>query len=67
MFGKIRKLMKQRRPNTVKNNLKAWSEWNWSKKGEEWSNTPEWKESLITHVLIPNIPMGSRVLEIGPG
>ena len=53
--------------NTVVANWLQWSGWDWSKNGEEWSNTPEWKASLITHVLEPSVPIGSRTLEIGPG
>ena len=67
-----RKLKKQSNPtrlpaNTIENNLRHWSNYDWANYGEEWSNTPEWKESLIKHVLKPNVPIGSRVLEIGPG
>ena len=70
MFQLLRKLVRKSRPhqaNSIENNLKTWSNWDWSKKGEEWSNNPEWKESLVEYVLNPNIPRGSRVLEIGPG
>ncbi len=55
------------RHNSVSNNLATWQAYNWSNQGEEWSNTPEWKDSLIEYVLKPHVPMGSRVLEIGPG
>jgi SAM-dependent methyltransferase len=54
-------------PNTVEENLKQWTRFDWSAKGEEWTPFPEWKESLVKHVLEPNIPLGSRILEIGPG
>ena len=69
MFSRImRKLgLSKRNVNTIKNNLEKWSEWNWSRNGDEWSNTSEWKDSLVKHVLKPNIPTGSCVLEIGPG
>jgi SAM-dependent methyltransferase len=53
--------------NTIENNLETWSRYDWSRQGEEWSNSEEWKASLVRHVLEPNIPVGSRVLEIGPG
>jgi len=56
-----------RKANTIKNNLDIWSSFDWACYGEEWSNTPEWKDSLVEHVLKPNVPMGSNVLEIGPG
>ena len=54
-------------PNTVEENLRQWSKWDWSTRGEEWTPSQHWKESLVRHVLEPNIPMGSRVLEVGPG
>jgi ubiquinone/menaquinone biosynthesis C-methylase UbiE len=53
--------------NTINNNVKRWSEWNWSKYGEEWSNSEVWKMSLIQDVLNRYIPEGGTVLEIGPG
>jgi len=55
------------RNNSIANNLATWLTYDWSNRGEEWSNTPEWKNSLVEHVLKPHIPLGSRVLEIGPG
>ncbi len=61
LFGMVAK------KNTIPNNLFLWSNWDWSKYGEEWSNTTEWKNSLVEHVLMPNVPLGARVLEIGPG
>lgn len=71
MFGKIRnkirRLVTPKKPNTISNNLDQWTGWNWSDRGEEWSNHPGWKESLVEHVLTPNIPIDSIVLEIGPG
>lgn len=54
-------------PTTIEGNLDAWSRYEWSLQGEEWTPGLEWKHSLIKHVLEPNIPLGSRVIEIGPG
>ena len=54
-------------PNTISMNRWVWSRIDWSKGGEEWTSSPAWKQGFVTHVLEPNIPMGSRVLEIGPG
>jgi ubiquinone/menaquinone biosynthesis C-methylase UbiE len=54
-------------PTTIEANLDLWSRYDWSLQGEEWTLSSEWKQSLVRHVLEPNIPMGSRVLEIGPG
>ena len=56
-----------RLPNTPDANLRIWSNHDWSMLGEEWSTTSEWKESVIEHVLKPNVSVGSRILEIGPG
>ena len=61
------RLRLKRLPNTIESNLQIWSSHDWSEGGEEWSNTPEWKASVVEHVLKPNVPTGSRVLEIGPG
>jgi len=55
------------RDNSVTNNLQTWLSYDWSRRGEEWSNTPEWKNSLVEYLLKPHIPVGSTVLEIGPG
>ena len=55
------------RANTVANNVKVWSKWDWSTSGEEWSNSEEWKDSLVQEVLFRYIPDGKVVLEIGPG
>ena len=54
-------------PNTVEENLKQWSQHDWSHGGEEWTAGDDWKLSLVKHVLEPNILLGARVLEIGPG
>jgi ubiquinone/menaquinone biosynthesis C-methylase UbiE len=41
--------------------------YDWSKQGEEWTVSAEWKQGLIDEFLIPNVPEGGVVLEIGPG
>lgn len=64
---KIKRLIKPIKPNTIENNLQMWSEWDWTNYGEEWSNFPLWKDSLVENVLIPYVPINSRILEIGPG
>ena len=65
----LKTLYRKIRPadNSIASNLRTWSEWDWSKGGEEWTNSQDWKESLVQHVLEPNIPVGSQGLEIGPG
>ena len=65
ILGNIRKIIY--RNNSVKNNLRKWSEWDWTQAGEEWSNNPQWKRSLVEHVLKPNMPHDGHILEIGPG
>jgi ubiquinone/menaquinone biosynthesis C-methylase UbiE len=63
----IGRRFKPQKRNTIDNNREEWSKWDWSNFGEEWSNNPEWKASMIEHVLVPNVPTDSRILEIGPG
>jgi SAM-dependent methyltransferase len=48
-------------------NKKRWGGWDWSHRGEEWTISAEWKQALIDEVLLPTIPEGGTVLEIGPG
>lgn len=54
-------------PNSVTENRKLWQIYDWSRRGEEWTISPEWKQRFIDELLLPNIPLGSTVLEIGPG
>lgn len=53
--------------HSVSTNREVWSGWAWENRGEEWTASPEWKASLIEHLLKPAIPVGGTVLEIGPG
>src|SRR6266568_7096180 len=46
---------------------RVWGDWDWTRRGEEWTLSPDWKAALITDVLQRWIPEGSAVLEIGPG
>jgi SAM-dependent methyltransferase len=48
-------------------NREIWESWNWSAGGEEWSKSPEWKQSLTRCILEQEVPDRCRVLEIGPG
>jgi len=41
--------------------------YDWSGGGEEWTGSAEWKQALIDDVLLPLVPAGAAVLEIGPG
>ncbi len=55
--------------NTVELNRAAWSNHDWSRGGEEWTESPEWAQSLVEDVMYAELPAGSEatVLEIGPG
>jgi SAM-dependent methyltransferase len=55
------------RDHTPEANRRRWGGWDWSRHGEEWTISPEWKQSLIDEVLLPTIPAGGTVVEIGPG
>jgi ubiquinone/menaquinone biosynthesis C-methylase UbiE len=44
-----------------------YNRYDWSSRGEEWTVSAEWKQGLIDEFLIPNVPEGGVVLEIGPG
>jgi ubiquinone/menaquinone biosynthesis C-methylase UbiE len=48
-------------------NREVWNSWDWKAGGEEWTLSPEWKQSLVRQVLRKYIPAGKDVLEIGPG
>jgi ubiquinone/menaquinone biosynthesis C-methylase UbiE len=53
--------------SSLKANKEIWDNWNWEAGGEEWTLSPEWKESLIRNVLHRYIHPGGHILEIGPG
>ena len=53
--------------NTVGANRRVWTAWDWSRRGEEWNQSEEWKQSLIDEVLRPYMPYQGRIIEIGPG
>lgn len=55
--------------NTVEQNRLAWSQHDWSRGGEEWSESPEWAHSLVRDVMHAELPAAveATVLEIGPG
>ncbi len=67
---RMRQLERQRHltsTNTVRENYATWQNWEWSQQGEEWTVSPEWKQSLIDEVLLRYIEPQRNVLEIGPG
>jgi ubiquinone/menaquinone biosynthesis C-methylase UbiE len=54
--------------NTPEQNRAVWDNYDWSEQGEEWSESPEWQEALIEHLLLPKIGDDNpSTLEIGPG
>jgi SAM-dependent methyltransferase len=52
---------------TADENKQVWNTHDWSTLGEEWTRNPEWKERIIREFLIPHVPQGATVLEVGPG
>ena len=55
------------RDNSADENRERWNRWDWSQMGEEWTASDAWKQALVDEVLLPTIPAGGTVLEIGPG
>jgi SAM-dependent methyltransferase len=63
----MRKLRDERLPNTPEANREIWDTHDWSRGGDEWTPSPEWKDAILDDLMAPHIPAQSRVLEIGPG
>ena len=53
--------------NSVENNYRVWDTWDWSQGGEEWTQSEEWKQSLIDDVIRAQLVPQTTMLEIGPG
>ncbi len=53
--------------NSASLNREIWNAWDWGVGGEEWTQSPQWKQSLLSCVLERWVAAGSRILEIGPG
>ena len=53
--------------NSAAMNRLIWNSWDWSAGGEEWTPSPDWKDSLLERVLRPQVGQGAVVVEIGPG
>jgi SAM-dependent methyltransferase len=54
--------------NTVRHMQRQWEIWDWSEGGEEWTVSPEWRQSVIDNLMLANAldpPMVA--VEIGPG
>jgi SAM-dependent methyltransferase len=44
-----------------------WDNWDWSAAGDEWTPSPDWKQSVVKNFIDPYFDGRERVLEIGPG
>jgi SAM-dependent methyltransferase len=53
--------------NSVTDNRRRWTDWDWSGRGEEWTASADWKQALIDDVLFAWMPDEGVILEIGPG
>jgi len=53
--------------NSIRSLYDMWQWYDWRLKGEEWSPSPTWKQSVIQHVMLRWLEPGNTVLEIGPG
>jgi SAM-dependent methyltransferase len=53
--------------NGVGVNYEYWQRWDWSRQGEEWTPSSEWKQSLIDDVMLRHLRPGTTIVEIGPG
>jgi SAM-dependent methyltransferase len=53
--------------NSAGLNKLIWEAWDWTAEGEEWTPSPEWKESVLSRILRKHMPAGGALVEIGPG
>ena len=53
--------------NSIAINRGIWDNYNWNRDEEEWTQSAEWKQSLIGEILLKYIAPNKTVLEIGPG
>lgn len=56
-----------KRWRNVTDHSRYWSAYDWSGRGEEWTESPDWKQALIDDVLLRWMPPDVATLEIGPG
>jgi SAM-dependent methyltransferase len=53
--------------NSVNQNKLTWNNWNWNELGEEWTKSEEWKNKLVSEIIMKLITDNSSIIEIGPG
>lgn len=53
--------------NTVEENFRLWSTYDWSNEGREWCLSEEWVKSILRHVIIPELGGKEHIVEIGAG
>lgn len=53
--------------NSVEENALKWNHYRWESGENEWTSSAQWKDSVIEHIMLKNIPADHVVLEIGPG
>jgi SAM-dependent methyltransferase len=53
--------------NSLGVNYEYWQRWDWSRQGEEWTPSAEWKQSLVDEVMLRHMRPGTTIVEIGPG
>lgn len=69
-FRKSDELRKAKRlpgMNSRAANKLIWENWDWSAKGDEWTPSAGWKDSIVRTFIDPYFPGLQNVLEIGPG
>jgi SAM-dependent methyltransferase len=52
---------------TAGDNRGWWNTHDWSRLGEEWTPSEEWKRAVVARFLVPYLPEAAPLLEIGPG
>lgn len=53
--------------NTPEHMRQVWTEWDWSRGGEEWNLGLEWRRSVVDDLILANAGTDPVSLEIGPG
>lgn len=48
-------------------NYEIWQNWDWEDSSEEWTESVEWKNSLIDNILLKHMAKGGNIVEVGPG